>query len=181
MSDGRAVLWDRESGRKLLTTGKEKDERRRPHAVASLAFSPDGSRFLVGQDGSRRDTIDAWNSRCIEVFNTNTGKRQLIMRGADKRGGFSNDGSKIVTETAIRDAQTGKRSLVLATRFYVPDRDEPKRRLGVLLSRAHAFATRQHVGKMRPGYCLEYEKRRGECFLLKGVKNTDANGHGKSR
>ena len=116
MSDGRAVLWDRESGRRLLTTGKERDKRRHSFGVKSLAFSPDGSRFLVGQGGSRKNKTDVWNSRCIEVFDTNTGNRRLIVRG-DELGNFNNDGSKIATETALRDAETGKRSLLLATRF----------------------------------------------------------------
>lgn len=115
--EGVVILWDVDSGKKQVINERQTHYDKRS-AVTSLAFTPSGDRFLVGHGACSANAHrpEVSDGRRIEVHETDTAKRQLVVRG-DAIGRFDNGGSWIVTETAIRDAATGKRSLVLGMHF----------------------------------------------------------------
>jgi hypothetical protein len=97
-SDGTARIWDVGTGKALAVLKHE-------NSVMFAKFSPDGSEILTCM----------WNARSVFLWDAKSGKRLAVLDGTfepHKTGGFSPDGSKVVTmlnNTAfLWDAKTGR-------------------------------------------------------------------------
>jgi eukaryotic-like serine/threonine-protein kinase len=107
VSDHKVRVWDLLIGAEVLSVG-------RGSAIRSIAYSPDGSRLLVGL---------AFGS--AEVWDATTGNRLLQLKGQTQdvlAVSFSPDGSRLLTSSLdktakVWDAETGAEVLTLTGDF----------------------------------------------------------------
>jgi WD40 repeat protein len=120
-SDGTAKVWNTQTGQEILSfvplsvtvgTGGGKFEAQ-PGQVNSVAFSPDGTRILIGASALR-------SFGNVTVWETQTGQKVLELKehtGPVHCVGYSFDGQRIViggeNSLKVRDAQTGQETLTI--------------------------------------------------------------------
>jgi len=95
---GELSVWDADSGKEVFFSEKT-------NWHDSVAFSPDGGRIASGTAGNHPDGIKVWDAQ--------TGKEILTIRGASGSLGYSPDGKWLAVGSKILDAQTGKEILML--------------------------------------------------------------------
>lgn len=122
--DNRAIVWDAQNGREILSLPGLK------YSIFSVAFSPDGNRIATGE----RD----YGDRCSAcIWNAATGQKILTIKGHStsiNSIAFSSDGNQLLTANAtpfdviqniredntasLWDATTGHETLVLKAHHY---------------------------------------------------------------
>jgi WD40 repeat protein len=116
-ADGKAILWDVESGEILLALQVHPDG----IGATTVAFSPDGTRLAAASDAAASSAAGAGGDPLVGVWDLASGQELYSLTGLPNRVwglAFSPDGTRLVVPVGgdfvkVYDAATGEESLTL--------------------------------------------------------------------